>query len=176
MEANCILLKNGYTMKRWTQYGPAFMMEHTDKHEDKGPSLLTSIAGLVHVNEFDLTTQILVSPCHTCLVYAKNYWDTLWHFYKDWLRLIDFDERWLSHVVNSELIDYVTPTFSTKESMWRWLYFWKSVFKYNRVLVMQGIYEYLPTSYKSCHFNLWLLIYGFIYFIILSLFIVSMMR
>ena len=31
---------------------------------------LTSIAGLVHVNDLKLTTQILVSPCHTCLVYA----------------------------------------------------------------------------------------------------------
>ncbi len=28
------------------------------------------IAGLVHVNDLDLTTQILVSPCHTCSVYA----------------------------------------------------------------------------------------------------------
>ena len=33
---------------------------------------LTSIAGLVHVNELDLTTQILVSPCDTCPVYAIN--------------------------------------------------------------------------------------------------------
>ncbi len=33
---------------------------------------LTSIAGLVHVNDLDLTTQILVSPCHTCSVYAIN--------------------------------------------------------------------------------------------------------
>ncbi len=32
--------------------------------------LLTSIAGLVHVNDLDLTTQILVSPCHTCSVYG----------------------------------------------------------------------------------------------------------
>ncbi len=31
---------------------------------------LTSIAGLVHVNDLNLTTQILVSPCHTCPVYA----------------------------------------------------------------------------------------------------------
>ncbi len=31
---------------------------------------LTSIAGHVHVNDLDLTTQILVSPCHTCSVYA----------------------------------------------------------------------------------------------------------
>ena len=31
---------------------------------------LTSIAGLVHVNDLNLTTQILVSPCHTCSVYA----------------------------------------------------------------------------------------------------------
>ncbi len=32
--------------------------------------LLTSIAGLVHVNDLDLTTQILVFPCQTCSVYA----------------------------------------------------------------------------------------------------------
>ncbi len=31
---------------------------------------LTSIAGLVHVNDLDLTTQILVSSCHICSVYA----------------------------------------------------------------------------------------------------------
>ncbi len=39
-----------------------------------GPDVvaLTSIAGLVHVNDLDLTTQILVSPCHTCPVYAIN--------------------------------------------------------------------------------------------------------
>ncbi len=29
---------------------------------------LTSIAGQVHVNDFDLTAQILVSPWHTCSV------------------------------------------------------------------------------------------------------------
>ncbi len=33
---------------------------------------LTSIAGLVHVNGLNLTTQILVSPCHICSVYAIN--------------------------------------------------------------------------------------------------------
>ena len=38
------------------------------KHAKVG--LLTSIAGLVHVNDLNLTTQILVSPCHTCSVYA----------------------------------------------------------------------------------------------------------
>ncbi len=33
--------------------------------------ILTSIAGLVHVNDFNpVTTQILVPPCHTCSVYA----------------------------------------------------------------------------------------------------------
>ncbi len=31
---------------------------------------LTSIAGLVHVNDLDLTTEILVSSCHICSVYA----------------------------------------------------------------------------------------------------------
>ena len=31
---------------------------------------LTSIAGLVHVNDLDLTTQILISSCHICSVYA----------------------------------------------------------------------------------------------------------
>ena len=31
---------------------------------------LTSIAGLVHVNDLNLMTQILVSPCHICSVYA----------------------------------------------------------------------------------------------------------
>ncbi len=31
---------------------------------------LTSITGHVHVNDLDLTTQILVSSCHTCSVYA----------------------------------------------------------------------------------------------------------
>ncbi len=36
------------------------------------PMPLTSIAGLVHVNDLDLTTQILVSPCHTCPVYILN--------------------------------------------------------------------------------------------------------
>ncbi len=34
--------------------------------------LLTSIAGLVHVNDLDLTTQILVSPCDTCSVYTQT--------------------------------------------------------------------------------------------------------
>ncbi len=32
--------------------------------------MLTSIAGLVHVNDLNLTTQILVPPCHICSVYA----------------------------------------------------------------------------------------------------------
>ncbi len=35
------------------------------------PIYLTSIAGLVHVNDLDLTTQILVSPCHTCSLYTE---------------------------------------------------------------------------------------------------------
>ena len=35
---------------------------------------LTSIAGLVHVNDLDLPTQILVSPCHTCSVYTEQVW------------------------------------------------------------------------------------------------------
>ncbi len=34
--------------------------------------MLTSIAGLVHVNDLDLTTQILVSPCRTCPVYTEQ--------------------------------------------------------------------------------------------------------
>ncbi len=34
--------------------------------------LLTGIEWLIHVNDLDLTTQILVSPCHTCSVYAIN--------------------------------------------------------------------------------------------------------
>ncbi len=33
---------------------------------------LTSIARLIHVNDLDLTTEILVSPCHTCSVHAIN--------------------------------------------------------------------------------------------------------
>ncbi len=33
---------------------------------------LTSIAGLVHVNDLNLRTQILVFPCHTCWVYASK--------------------------------------------------------------------------------------------------------
>ncbi len=37
-----------------------------------GSNFLTSIAGLVHVNDLNLTTQILVSPCHICSVYAIN--------------------------------------------------------------------------------------------------------
>ncbi len=32
--------------------------------------ILTSIVGLVHVNDLDLKIQILVSTCHTCLVCA----------------------------------------------------------------------------------------------------------
>ena len=41
---------------------------------------LTSIAGLVHVNDLNLTTLILVSPCHTCSVYAiKKFGYFLWH-------------------------------------------------------------------------------------------------
>ena len=32
--------------------------------------ILTSIAGLVHVNDLNCTTQILVFPCQTCSVYA----------------------------------------------------------------------------------------------------------
>ena len=35
-----------------------------------GSLRLTSIAGLVHVNDLNLMTQILVSPCHICSVYA----------------------------------------------------------------------------------------------------------
>ena len=37
-----------------------------------GVHVLTSIAGLVHVNDLNLTTQILVFPCQTCLVYAMK--------------------------------------------------------------------------------------------------------
>ncbi len=33
---------------------------------------LTSIAGLIHVNDLNLTTQILVFPCQTCSVYAMK--------------------------------------------------------------------------------------------------------
>ncbi len=33
---------------------------------------LTSIAGLVHVNDLNLTTHILVFPCQTCSVYAMK--------------------------------------------------------------------------------------------------------
>ena len=33
---------------------------------------LTSIAGLVHVSDLDLTTQILIFPCQTCQVYATK--------------------------------------------------------------------------------------------------------
>ncbi len=32
--------------------------------------MLSSIAGLVDVNDLNLTTQILLSPCHICSVYA----------------------------------------------------------------------------------------------------------
>ena len=35
-------------------------------------SSLTSIAGLVHVNDLNLTTNILVFPCQTCSVYAMK--------------------------------------------------------------------------------------------------------
>ena len=35
-------------------------------------NLLTSIAGLVHVFDLDLTIQILIFPCQTCLVYATK--------------------------------------------------------------------------------------------------------
>ncbi len=45
-------------------------------------STLTSIAGLVHVNDLDLTTQILVSPCHTCSVYAINKFGLLRSIYR----------------------------------------------------------------------------------------------
>ena len=44
--------------------------------------LLTSIAGLVHVNDHNLTTQILVFPCQTCSVYAmmsSSYTLNLYH-------------------------------------------------------------------------------------------------
>ncbi len=44
---------------------------------------LTSIAGLIHVNDVDLTTQILVSPCDTCSVCAINFFmahtEQVWH-------------------------------------------------------------------------------------------------
>ncbi len=46
-----------------------FLDTHVNKYHECGPP---GIAGLVHVNDLDLTTQILVSPCHSRLVYAIN--------------------------------------------------------------------------------------------------------
>ena len=46
---------------------------------------LTSIARLVHVNDLNLTTQILVPPCYICSVYAIKefgfmaYTEQMWH-------------------------------------------------------------------------------------------------
>ncbi len=49
----------------------------------EGPNL-TSIAGLIHVNDLNLITQILVSvPCQTCSVYATKQfgWYTCYLYY-----------------------------------------------------------------------------------------------
>ncbi len=45
-------------------------MNYGDSFSVSGKIHLTSIAGLVHVNDLNLTTQILVPPCYTCLIYA----------------------------------------------------------------------------------------------------------
>ena len=37
-----------------------------------GYAMFNKHAGLVHVNDLDLMTQILVSPCHTCSVYTEQ--------------------------------------------------------------------------------------------------------
>ncbi len=37
-----------------------------------GGGNLTSIAGLVHVNDLDRTSQILVALCHSCSVYLTG--------------------------------------------------------------------------------------------------------
>ncbi len=44
-----------------------------DKNNNKmRVCLLTGIARLVHVNDLNLTTQILTFPCETCSVYATK--------------------------------------------------------------------------------------------------------
>ena len=53
-----------------TSYVKTINLNAKNAKQSMNGSNLTSIARLLHVNDLDLTAQILVSPCHTCPVYG----------------------------------------------------------------------------------------------------------
>ncbi len=113
---------------------------------------LTSIAGLVHVNDLDLTTQILVSPCHTCSVCAikkfqfphkilRHLWIFLWVLkvffvnQKGWGHL---HGRALQCLLNWNFPDYIR----------KWLECYGNAFK----VVLEG-YRWCPGSHSHVNFQ-----------------------